>query len=87
MFHNKSLLSGYIDNQLAMPRSKAAQGTNLSISDFFKDETAQSTVEYILITTVMCVFAYGAIKLFATAFGTKFNKTKNLRTGIIGIGP
>ncbi|MFH0948276.1 MAG: hypothetical protein V1833_04675 [Elusimicrobiota bacterium] len=58
-----------------------------TIRGFMGDETAQSAVEYILITTAMCVVAYGAIKLFATAFGSKFNRTKNLRSGIIGAGP
>mgnify|MGYP001558614331 CR=1 FL=1 len=58
-----------------------------SIKHFFSDETAQSTVEYALIATALCVFGYGAVKLFGMAFGTKFNKLSTLRAGAVGMGP
>lgn len=54
---------------------------------FIKDENAQALIEYALLLSIFVLVSYGGISLFISAWKSKFNKLKNLRTGFLGIGP
>gem|GEM_PF-5428335 len=48
-------------------------------ADIAREETAQATVEYILVAAVMAFFALLQIRALCSAFGSKFIKTAILR--------
>lgn len=54
---------------------------------FLKDEDGQAIVEYALLTCMLVLAAYGAIKLFVVAWQARFNKIKQLRAGPLGVLP
>ncbi|MDI6757998.1 MAG: hypothetical protein QME32_08280 [Endomicrobiia bacterium] len=49
------------------------------------DETAQSTVEYVMIAAIMAIFGLGAVKMFGAALGSSFKRTASWRAGPAGI--
>ncbi|PKN02074.1 MAG: hypothetical protein CVU77_01245 [Elusimicrobia bacterium HGW-Elusimicrobia-1] len=57
------------------------------ITAFLSGENAQSTVEYVMIAAIMAIFGLGAVKLFGSALGSSFRKTKSIRTGMPGMMP
>jgi len=44
-----------------------------------KSESAQGTVEYVIIAAIMAIFALAGARALSYAFGTKFVKTASLR--------
>jgi Flp pilus assembly pilin Flp len=47
----------------------------------------QALVEYVLLAVVFLAVTYGVVRLFGSAWTTKFDKIQYTRAGIGGIGP
>ncbi|MBN1824418.1 MAG: hypothetical protein JW803_08875 [Endomicrobiales bacterium] len=54
---------------------------------FFKEEEAQAAVEYILVTFILILASYGAIRMFMAAWKAKFVFLSRHRAGAVGVGP
>jgi Flp pilus assembly pilin Flp len=57
------------------------------INKFFKDETGQAMVEYVILTFILTVIAFAGFKMLIEAWKQKFISVKNIRTGPQGILP
>jgi len=54
---------------------------------FFCEETAQSTVEYVLTATLLFVGCYWGYHRFSGILAGLFNRVAKFRTGVLGMGP
>jgi Flp pilus assembly pilin Flp len=58
-----------------------------SMAKFFKDETGQAMVEYVLLLFILTVVSFAGFKMLAEAWKLKFNAVKKLRAGPAGVLP
>ncbi|MCX5778954.1 MAG: hypothetical protein NTU66_07060 [Elusimicrobia bacterium] len=53
----------------------------------YRNNRGQVFVEYILLAAVFLAVSYGVVRLFGSAWKTKFDKVQYTRSGVAGIGP